>query len=182
MCSFIFSNKMSLISPDEEAFPVSERAEGQTTIVQLIIGITLALILVEFWRIFLEAFIFVKLGVQKNSAFQTLIVAIALTLVLLIFVNFVQAGVAETVVGLNVSQSYNSKTQRLLEGDREDVPMAEKCSCRDCDSQSVTDVYNPNIDEKCGKKNKCKSNGRGERSNGRVSGRSNLQFHRRING
>lgn len=133
---------MSLISPTVRPNPISQSVLSEVTITQIIIGITFSLILVEFWRIFLEALIFTKLGISRDSAFQTLIIAVVLTIIVILIITFVNAPVNDLIVGIDPTPVVTSKTQALLGGTPEDIPVAERCDCRDCDT--MEDLYNPN--------------------------------------
>lgn len=136
---------MSLISPTVRTNPISQSVLSEVTISQIIIGITFSLILVEFWRIFLETFIFQKLGIQRNSSFQTFIVALVLTIILILILSYVQAPVNDIIVGLDPQPAVVSKTQALLGGNPEVFEDAEQCKCRGCDNPG--DQYNPNTED-----------------------------------
>lgn len=129
------------MSTQQRRTPISTAVLSETTITQIIIGITFALILVEFWRIFLEALIFSKLGINKNSAYQTLIVAVALTFILIIIINFVQAPANDLIVGIDTPTSTTSRTQEFLVGPSAIVTPADRCDCRNCTSSG--DRLNP---------------------------------------
>lgn len=117
--------------------PISQSVLSQVTIVQIIIGVTFALILVEFWRIHLEALFYNKLGIDRSSAFQSFIVAITLTIILLLIINYVNAPANDLIVGVQPSENITSETQSLLSGTQPGVVAAVECRCRDCG-----DTYN----------------------------------------
>lgn len=120
------------MSNNQAPDPISRKLLSESTIVQLILGITFALILVEFWRINLEATIFVKLGIQKTSAYQTFIVAITLTLILIILISFLSSPVNDIIIGVDPANNVNTKTQSLISGQASSFTPAVECKCRQC--------------------------------------------------
>lgn len=134
------------MSATERRVPIGTTVLSETTITQIIIGITFTLILVEFWRISLEALIFNKLGINKNSAYQTFIVAVTLTIIVLIIINFVQAPANDVIVGIDTPAGVTSRTQEFLVGPSAIVTPADRCDCRDCDSSG--DLLNPIVKNK----------------------------------
>ena len=156
---------MSLISPTIRSNPISQTALSEVTIIQIIIGITFSLILVEFWRIFLETLFYTKLGLNRSSAFQTFIVAITLTIILILVISYVKSPVNDLIVGINPSPAVSSRTQALLGGTQPNVSMSTQCACRGCADDTVTDRFNP-VAGGCNGGNGCNGNNECNGGNG----------------
>ena len=94
--------------------PISATVVSELTFVQLIVGIVVGLILVYYWQIFFDNFIFKKLRVKKTSAYQTFIVALTLTVLFIVFINFVPSIVQGIILGTgrpnNVAGTYDTTT------------------------------------------------------------------------
>ena len=110
----------------------------ELTTVQIIIGIVVSLILVAIWQKVFDNFFFGTLGMDKTSAYQTFILAFAVTIFFLVFLYYVESFARDLVLGGAVGRT---RTHALLDAnDLTDVEVKGPCGDEDdccCDKDGT---------------------------------------------
>lgn len=94
---------------------LSETVGSDLTFSQIIIGIVIALILVTLWTRALENWLFVSLCIDKKSTFQTLVIAVAFTIIFFYFLSVVSSFTRGVILGTNGTSSGTTNTEQLFQ-------------------------------------------------------------------
>ena len=80
---------------------ISDTVASEWTFSEIIIGVVFILILVAFWQRTLENFLYNTIGLDKDSTYQSFIIAVALTLIFLIIINSINYVARDIILGSN---------------------------------------------------------------------------------
>lgn len=107
--------------------PISDTLASELTFSEIIIGVVFILILVAFWQRVLENLLYNTINLNKDSTYQSFIIAVSLTVIFLVVINLISSVARNIILGSDqalprVGGSFPS------EDDNEDgVEEAEPC-------------------------------------------------------
>lgn len=107
---------------------LSQSVFSQLTVIEIIIGVVIALILVAFWQRFFENLIFNTFKLNRNSTYQTFIIAVTLTVIFIVILNSFNNIAKGLVIGNTSAQSstFGDNDQNII---IEAVPCDEGSYC-----------------------------------------------------
>ena len=148
---------------------ISDTIASDLTFSEIIIGIVIALILVTLWQRAIENWLYESLGLDKKSTFQTLIVAVAFTIIFFYFISIISSFSQDIILGTSNTTTNSTATEQLFNSQEVVEVNVEPRCCGDDSNCECKSIKN---------KNQCKHD-RAKCNRGRCGGSDESQSIRR---